>query len=213
MLLQCQPSETCVLIFSELASVLLLRVSSYRKPEDVKTLLIYLRCLRINSRPLEVFHLPHLVPQAKVSVLLFYALAHNSKLVSGDIIQEVEEMLDLIPDFLTIDCLMNHRPHTIKVFNAALAETEIFLRKDTQHLADRAIQMLREAMVLQPDSSLSLVLARCLADRFVMRHMINDYEEAMTIADKVVDTHSPGDSLSETQTDALMLTLFLWCPD
>ena len=118
-------------------------------------------------------------------------------------------MLDLIPDFLTIDCLMNHRPHTIKVFSAALAETEIFLRKDTQHLADRAIQMLREAMVLQPDSSLSLVLARCLADRFVMRHMINDYEEAMTIADKVVDTHSPGDSLSETQTDAIMLTLFL----
>ena len=142
-------------MFFELASALQLRVSSYRQPEDIKTLVVYLRFLRSNSRPPEGFHLPHLVPRAKVSSRLFYALAHNSELVSGDMIQEMEEMLDLIPDFLNSDGLMDHRTHTIIVFTAAFAETGIFRRPDTKRLTDRAIQMLREATVFQPDLSLS----------------------------------------------------------
>ena len=196
-------------MFFELASALQLRFSSYRQPEDIKTLVVYLRFLRSNSRPPEGFHLPQLVPRAKVSSLLFYALAHNSELVSGGMIQEMEEMLDLIPDFLNTDGLLDHGTHIIKVFTTAFAETGIFRRPDAKRLTDRAIQMLREATVFQPDLSLSFVLARCLADRFVTTCMISDYDEAMTIADKVIDTHTPGDSLTMTQRDAIALTSFL----
>jgi hypothetical protein len=58
--------------------------------------------------------------------------------------------------------------------------------------------------VLNPDLVISDALATCLAARFKMTLVMNDYEEAITILDRIVATHSPGNSPTMIQRDAMM---------
>jgi hypothetical protein len=97
----------------------------------------------------------------------------------------------------------------MKALTDAVSKPEIFRRKDTQQVADRAIQMMREATVLKPDLRVSIALARCLAARFEATHVINDYEEAIAIADKIFAAHPSGDSLTQTQKDTMWLIVAL----
>ncbi|KAN0141943.1 hypothetical protein V8E53_000405 [Lactarius tabidus] len=78
----------------------------------------------------------------------------------------------------------------------------MFRREDTRQVANLAVQVLRQATVLNPDSVISYALCRCLAARFETTLAMNDFEEAMTILDRIVTTHSPGNRLTEAQTDA-----------
>jgi hypothetical protein len=64
---------------------------------------------------------------------------------------------------------------------------------------------MREAAVLIPDPRISYELARCLSVRFQTGSAVNDYEEAIAIADNIVATYSPGDSPTATQRDAIHL--------
>jgi hypothetical protein len=97
----------------------------------------------------------------------------------------------------------------LKFSVTAVTATEMFRRKDTQLVANRAIQVLREATVLNPDLVISDALARCLAARFKTTLAMNDYEEAIAIADRIVATHSPGNSPTTMQRNAMMLISFL----
>ncbi|KAF8264670.1 hypothetical protein EI94DRAFT_442733, partial [Lactarius quietus] len=203
-LLPCQPSQV-VQIFFRLASALISRFSLSRQPDDIKSSVKYLRFLRSYSHLLEVSH----IPRGQLTSTLLLALSRNLVLVSGNMIQEMEEMLDLIPELLTTHVSTYDWMQAIKSFATAVDETGIFRRKDTLQLADRANQILREAMVLKPNLHTSYALAKCLAQRFYTTHMINDYDEAIAIADKIVSTHSPGDSLTTTQIDAIVLISFL----
>jgi hypothetical protein len=124
-------------------------------------------------------------------------------------VQDLEEMVALIPEFITANILTYHRKQLLKFSVRSSPATEMFCRKDTQLVANRAIQVLREATVLNPDLVISDALATCLAARFKTTLAMNDYEEAIAILDRIVATHSPGNSPTRIQRDAMMLISFL----
>jgi tetratricopeptide (TPR) repeat protein len=201
--------------FFHLASALLFRYIWYRQPDDIKSSVKYFRFLRINFHRLEAFKIPH----GLFTPRLLEALARNLALGSGDVIQDIEEMLAVIPEVLALDVSIYHPVEkatlqvAIDAFTDAVVKTDVLRQKDTQQLVERVIQMLREATVLLPDShNASYALFVCLALRFDVTHVINDYEEAMAIADKIVAAHSPGDRLTQRQIKAVALisTLLLF---
>ncbi|KAF8264668.1 CHAT domain-containing protein [Lactarius quietus] len=192
-LLSSQPSQMVVFMFFGLASALLSRFSYYRQPDDAKSSVKYFRFLRINFYSLEAFDIPH----SELSASLFHALAYS--------LVDMEEMVALIPEFITTDILTYRQMHAVKAFSAVVVDTTAFRQKDTRQVADRAIQVLREAMDLNQDLDISYLLALCLSVRFEARLMMNDYKEAIAIAERIFATHSDGDSLTGTQRDAMSL--------
>ncbi|KAF8263685.1 CHAT domain-containing protein [Lactarius quietus] len=200
-LLSSQPSQMVVFMFFGLASALLSRFSYYRQPDDAKSSVKYFRFLRINFYSLEAFDIPH----SELSASLFHALAYSLVVGSSNMIQDMEEMVALIPEFITTDILTYRQMHAVKAFSEVVVDTTAFRQKDTRQVADRAIQVLREAMVLNQDLDISYLLALCLSVRFEARLKMNDYEEAIVIAERIFATHSDGDSLTGTQRDAMSL--------
>ena len=69
---------------------------------------------------------------------------------------------------------------------------------------EQIILVLRKAETIMPDLA-SYPLALCLSKRFLMAHVINDYEDAIAIADKIVGAHTPGDSPTPEQRQATQL--------
>jgi hypothetical protein len=194
-------------MFFQLASVLLSRFLGHGQLEDIKYSLTYFRFLRINfhRHSLEVFN----IPRDELTSRLLEALSLSLAWGSGDTIQEMEEMVALVPEVLALDVSKASRS-AIKSFIDAVAKTEMFRLKHTQQVAERVIQIIREATVHKPDSyNVSYALASCLADRFQSNHVITDYEEAIAIAEKIVAAHSPGHSLTSTQALSIMLILRL----
>ena len=55
-------------------------------------------------------------------------------------VPDVEEMVVLIPEFITADILTSHQKYAIATFAEAVAQTEMFGREDTQQVVNRAIQ-------------------------------------------------------------------------
>ncbi|KAI9436258.1 CHAT domain-containing protein [Lactarius indigo] len=201
-LLPLRPTQSVVHMFFQLASILLSRYVVYKQPQDVKSSAEYLRFLRINFHPLEAFG----IRRGQLTSRLLQALAENSVLGSGNTIQEMEEMAALIPEVLDSGVSTPESLDAITAVADAVTESEMFRRRHTQQFAERVVQMLREATILKPDShDVSYALASCLADRFQATQEINDYEEAIAIADKIIATHSPRDSLTLTQRNAIGL--------
>ncbi|KAH8980652.1 hypothetical protein EDB92DRAFT_261739 [Lactarius akahatsu] len=200
-----QPSEEVVSGFFHLAYNLNVRFSRYEQPEDLKSSLKYCRYLRDNFHSLDAFD----IPRVQFASLLVQVLANNLKFGSGDIIYDMEEMVTLIPEVLASEAVVSTHDSrdAISAFTAAVNQTEIFRRRDTQQVAERVIQMLREATALKPDLQVSFALACCLDARFQMTHVIEDYEEAIAIADKIVAAITPGDS--QTRDDVVRLIVDL----
>jgi CHAT domain-containing protein len=201
------PTQDLVSPFFHLAAVLCSRFSFYRQPDDLKSSIKYFRFLRANFHSLEAFDIPD--TSGDLPTQLFNALAYNLVLTPIDMVQDLEEMVALIPKFVTADILTYPRKQAIEAFSEVVTATEMFCRKDTQLVANRAIQVLREAMVLNPDLVISDALATCLAARFKTTLVMNDYEEAITVLDRIVATHSPGNSPMMIQRDAMMMISFL----
>jgi hypothetical protein len=158
------PTQDPVLGFFHLAVQLRSRFSFYRQPDDLKSSIKYFRFLRVNFHSLEAFDIPK--TSGDLPSQLFNALAYNLVLTPGDMVQDLEEMMALIPEFITADTLTFQRKQAIQAFGDAFPETEVFCREDIQQIATRVIQMLREATVLNPDLDISYALAKCLATRF-----------------------------------------------
>jgi CHAT domain-containing protein len=196
-------TEDHVFVFFRLACLLLSRFSYYRQPDDLKSSIEYFRFLRVNFHSLQAFDIPP--TNGGVPTHLFHALAYNLRLTPGDMAQDLEEIVVFIPEFITADILTYHQKQAMEVFTKAMITTKMFCRKDTQLVANRAIQVLREAMTLNPDLVISEALATCLAARFKTMLTMDDYEEAMAIADRIVATHSPGNSPTGMQRDAMLL--------
>jgi tetratricopeptide (TPR) repeat protein len=197
------PTQDLVFAFFHLAAYLSVRFSSYRQPDDLKSSIKYFRFLRIHLHSLEAFDIPR--TSGDLPAHLFIVLANNLVLTPCDMVQDLEEMVALIPEFITADISTYHRKIAIEVFNQAVTVTEMFRREDTQQVANQVIQVLREATVLNLDLDISYALARCLAARFYSTLVTNDYDEAMTIADRIVATHSPGNNLTKIQKEAMRL--------
>ncbi|KAH9160347.1 CHAT domain-containing protein [Lactarius sanguifluus] len=200
-----QPRKEVVSGFFHLAYNLNVRFSRYEQPGDLKSSLRYCRYLRDNFHSLDAFN----IPRVQFTSLLVQVLADNLKFGSGDIIHDMEEMVALIPEVLASesDVSTHDSRDAISAFIAAVNQTEIFRREDTQQVADRVIRMLREVTVLKPDLEVSFALACCLDARFQTTHLIDDYEEAIAIADKIVAAITPGDA--QTRDDVVRLIVDL----
>ena len=202
-------AQNIVFTLFHLAALLLSRHTGYRRPDDIKYTIKYFRFLRINFHSLEAFDIPH--TSGDLSTLLFHALALNLVLTPGEMVQDLEEMVPLIPELITADTLTYHQKKAIQTFGMTVnaLNTEIFRREDTQLVADRAIQLLREATVLNPDLEIAFALAMCLTSRFDTTRMMSDCEEAITNFDRVIATCSPGNDLTEKESGVMMLILGL----
>jgi tetratricopeptide (TPR) repeat protein len=198
------PTREFVAGFFHLAVFLRSRFSIYQQPDDLKSSIKYLRFLQITFHSLEAFNIPR--TSGDLPTQLFSTLAHNLALTPGDMVQDMEEMVALIPQFITTDILTDPAKQAMGIFRAVVMEIDMFCRKDTQPVANRAIQVLREAMVLNPDLAISDALATCLAARLQMTFAMSDYEEAIAIVDKIVATYSPGNSPTAIQRNAMILT-------
>ena len=206
-LLQFQQSQDVVHMFFRLASGLLSRFSEYGQPEDVKVSLKYFRFLRINFHPLEASNIPY----HQLTSRLVRALAENLMLGFGDVTQDMDEMAALSHELLASGT-SGSRGELAKAFSAfSLAIITTFEQSDsTQQPPESVIQVLREVTVIIPDSHhIFLALARCLTTRFETTHAINEYEEAIAIADKIFDAHRPGDGLTPTHEIAIELIVEL----
>jgi tetratricopeptide (TPR) repeat protein len=201
------PTRDLVFVSFHLAAHLRSRFSLYRQPDDLKSSIQYFRFLRVNFHSLDAFDIPRV--SGGLPAQLFNALAQNLRLTPGDMVQDLEEMVALIPEFITTDILTYPPKRAIEGFTRVVTTTELFCRKDTQPVANRAIQALREASVLNPDLVISEALATCLAARFKATLAMNDYEEAIAIADKIVATYLPGNIPTKKQRNAMMLISFL----
>ena len=197
------PTQDIVFALYHLALLLLSRFMSFQQPDDLESSIRYFRFLRTNFHSLEAFDV---IPQASgdLSSSLFRALAHNLVFTPGNVLQDFEEMMALIPEFITANVLTYHQKGAIRALGEAVTRTEHFRREDTQQVTNRAILVLREATVLNPDLDISYTLATCLAARFETRLEMNDYEEAIAIADGIVATQFLGNSRT-THRDAMVL--------
>ncbi|KAF8268862.1 CHAT domain-containing protein [Lactarius quietus] len=202
-LLSFRTSRVVAHMFYELASLLLRRFIFFKQPEDAESTVKYFRFLQVNFQPLEAFGILH----GDWIYRLFVALALSLVFGYGDMTQDLEEMVTLIPEVLVSAEVSTENSWSANTyFIVAATTTEMFSRKETQEIAERVIRLLRGATLLKPDSqNASFALASCLADRFQSTHVIDDYEEAIAIADKVVAVESPGDGLTEMQKEAIML--------
>jgi tetratricopeptide (TPR) repeat protein len=203
------PTQDIVHALYHLATFLLARYEHYGQHDDLKSSIKSFRLLQINFHSLEDFNVPHTGASGDLSANLFHALADNLLLTPGDMVQDLEEMVALIPEFITSDILTYDRQHAIYTFGSNLTKTELFCRDDTQQVSNRAIQMLREATALNPDLAISYALASCLAARFRATPVMDDCEEAIAIADRIVSTLSSGNSLSKMQRNAMIMISIL----
>ena len=198
-------TQNIVSVFFHIAALLLSRFTILGQPDDVKSSLKYFRFLRIKFHSLEAFDIPH--TSGDLSSGLFHTLSYNLLLTPGDVVEHFGEMVDLIPEVVTTDTLTYHQERAMSTFCRVVAEftTTLFRREDTQQFANRVIQVLREASVLNPDLNISYALAICLAVRFERTHVMNDYEEAIAILDRIVATLSPGNSPTKMEANAMSL--------
>ncbi|KAH8988401.1 CHAT domain-containing protein [Lactarius akahatsu] len=205
-LLPFQRDRDVVNDFFQLASLLSSRFWVYKQPEDVKSSLKYFRFLRINFHPFDAFDILHY----QLTSRLIRALAHNLKLGFGDVTQDMEEIAALSHELLTSDTSGSSRGELKKAIAAfTLAVTSTLARDDSTQQPSERVQVLREATTIMPDEEhdISLVLVRCHTTRFQRTLAINEYEEAIAIADKIVNAYCPGDDLTPTHVQEIAIDL------
>ena len=204
------PTHDTVLTFYHLANLLLERYTDSNQPDDIKYSVKYFRFLRNNFHSLEAFDVPH--TNGDLPSNLLHALTHNLlSTPGGNVDRDFEEMVGLIPEVVTADPLKMNQENALIVFCKALdrfAKT-MFRQEDTQKVANRAIQVLREATALNPNSVISLALGICLFVRFQTTLMMNDYEEAIGAAHRIIASYSPGNIPTTVERHAMLLISML----
>lgn len=184
-------------IFFHLTIALVHRASDSKRPEDVTRSIIHLRYLRGQS--LEAFN----IPPNRVTGLLLDALEIQVEMRLADVRQDIEEMADLCRELLKSDIpttsLTGFIMGLVRAVNAQFGRFN-----ERQEPSDKVIECLREANRRLPDShDVSNALAWPLYDRFRTTYSNDDYEEGITILDKVI--HPPGDGLTQHKEIALKL--------
>ncbi|KAI0298357.1 CHAT domain-containing protein [Multifurca ochricompacta] len=186
------PSLNIIQLFFQLVSALLRRSKAFKRPEDAKYAVEYLRFLR--ELPLDTFD----VPRNFVTTSLVEALAVQVKLEAGGT-QDIEEMVTLCRELLTSNNPECYPTDAILAF-AGVIMSRFCQGKQVKPL-DEVIQYLREALKICPPSlhPVPLGLATALMIRFGTIYLNDDYEEAMTLLENLIASNSPGESPNETQ--------------
>ncbi|KAH9055374.1 CHAT domain-containing protein [Lactarius vividus] len=213
------PSPNIVGLLFYLASSLLRRSENFERPEDVKYSIEYLRYLRGIPIPLDSFvrGLPIPLdsldpPRYLVTKSLIKALALQVKLEERDGTQNIKEMVVLCRELLTTTSSTDDLVATFSLLDAATGAQ--FSRGWTLSSIDENIECLRDAVKMcSPDSyQVLFVLARTLYIRFTQTHLIDDYEEATALLERILDTNKPSrcpDSIRD-QASSLVVHLELF---
>ena len=177
-----------VLAFLLLTEALYHRSLKFQQLDDIKYCVKYLRYVRGQSR--ETFDIAPLV-----TALLVRALGFQAHLEPGHAMQDVEEMSDLCYKLLTSDVTESHLKDAVG--DLARAVIKIALSRN-QHPSQQVIECLRDANTRLPDLyDVTLALALSLVIRFTVTRSLDDYEDAMTVSDKIISrSHSDGSQYS-----------------
>ena len=189
-------------IFFSITRALVHRANEIRRPEDVTRSIIYLRYLRGQSlEPLNI-------PPNRVTGLLVEALGVQVEMKLEDVRQDVEEMAALCLELLKSDIPTTSKTGFIVIFTRIVGPHGQS-GSELQGRSDKVMECLREANVRLPDSNeASIALAWSLFKRFQAADSNDDYEEAVSILDKVI--HTPGDARrTKHQEEALWLVRWL----
>ena len=106
--------------------------------------------------------------------------------------QDIVEMAALCGELFALDMLDDDITHSITRF-ALIVRSKIRLRVPDQPL-DQLIECLGAARKHKPGlGEARFSLALCLSCRYCMTFMNEDYEEAASVFDEIITSHSPGD--------------------
>ena len=188
-----------VKVFYFLASAIFLRADNYRRPEDVKHCVVYLQYMR--------GHCPEVLndPRFAVTRLLVRAMAIQVVMEIGDGVQDLEEMADLSYELLNSNTSIAALTPPITTFAGAI-DHHFGGVLHRQSPSKKLFECLRKAQICLPDQhNVSIVLAKCLFNRFKTTPLDDDYREGMAILDKIILFRGPGDTSSPYRERALKL--------
>src|SRR6266851_3538718 len=188
-----------VKVFYFLAGAIFHRADEYRRPEDVKHCVVYLRYMRGHCR--EVLNRPRFA----VTELLVRAMAVQVVMEIGDVVQDLEEMADLFYELLNSNTSIAALTPPITTFAGAI-DHHFGGVLHRQSPSKRLFECLRKAQICLPDQhDVSIVLAKCLFNRFKTTPLDDDYKEGMAILDKIILFRGSGDTSSPYRERALKL--------
>jgi hypothetical protein len=152
---------------------------------------------------------PSQIARDEFIVTFVKALAHHVMLKTGDDEREhFKEMADLLRELGTSDFSTGRPFHAVSWLYEAVIT--IYRWPDSNVPPDQVIEVLREVMMHNPDLDTSfLALTVCLTNRFCMTHVMDDYEEALSIVDKFFASHPIGDTVTPTQENALKMVTWI----
>jgi len=144
------------------------------------------------------------VARDEVTAWVVYALSLQTRSGSADMKTSLRQMAVLCRELLTSGDLTELPALAIKALARAVVDSPL-AELDTQPL-DQLIECLREANARLPDfHSLPSALSWCLYMRFKATKSNVDYDDAITILDKIIASHSLADDpdlLSRAQAAA-----------
>jgi CHAT domain-containing protein len=178
-------SFNIVQLLFHLARALLERSKKFKRPEDVKYSIEYLRYLR--ELPLESSK----VHRYDVTASLIGALSTQVKLDAGDGIRDITEMVALCRELLTSNILTDFPVGAFRSLNQSV-DFEI-VRGRPVHFLDGVIDCLRDAVKVCPSDSyyVFFALAQQLCNRFLRNHSNHDYEEAAALLERILGPNQP----------------------
>ena len=177
--------QNIVQVLFLLAEVLHVRIRHFKQPSDADYCAEYFRYL--HSQPLERFD----VPCNQVRASLVVALGSQVELGVGDVAGNIHEMRFHCRELLASNI---PQPPFIKpiraLISASHAKCEESLAREN---LEEVTECLREANRRLDSHELACLLADILSDRYSASSSDDDYQEAMTLLDKIIPSESDGD--------------------
>ena len=194
-----------VQLLFHLSRTLLERSQKFKRPEDVRYCIEYLRFLQ--RLPLERIE-PSEV-RYDVTTSLIRALAIQVRLNAGDGTRNIKEIMALCRKLLTSNTLTDFPVGAFRSLNQSV-DFEVD-RGQPVHLLDEVIGCLRDAVkVCPPDSCyVFYALAKQLCNRFLKNCSNDDYEEAAGLLERILDPNQPGGCPDSTRALASPLATLL----
>ena len=171
-----------------IANALILRSNALKRPEDA---ICATKCLsHLRDQPHDI----PTIPRYKVTKLLVDALASQVVLEAGNVMQNIREMVVLSRELLETSDV--HATHLILLIHSVVF-SKIRPGVPDQPL-DEVIEFSRVARKRRPDLLEGhMTFAMCLAFRYHMTCVNDDYEEAVSVLDDII-ARSPENSQDES---------------
>ncbi|KAN0128203.1 CHAT domain containing protein [Lactarius tabidus] len=199
-----RPYLNIVQLLFLLTLTLLQRSEKFKRPEDIKYSIMYLRYLRgLSLDSVDI-------SRSLITTSLIRALAIQVKWEDRDGTQDIEEMVILCRELLTSDLSAGFPVAAFTSLNGAV-DSE-FIRGRVQSL-NQVIDCLRDGLVMCPLGSSShlvlFALANTLYTRFIHAHLHDDYEKATALLEWVLDQNRSGGCQDSLRDQASSLATML----